>query len=145
MKVTVLRKTHLQRLILIKFFVWSDKQQNSARTVGKVLSPAVDTVQTVAKSYKNMPSYIYWLCFFFIINLIAMLVTIQDEHRAQKHRWRIPEHSLLILAAVGGSPAMFLTMLLIHHKTRHLKFMIGIPLIIIVQVCSILFILNITC
>ena len=47
---------------------------------------------------------------------------------------RTPEKTLLILSALGGSVAMLITMLLIRHKTKHVKFMLGIPIIIILQV-----------
>ena len=53
-----------------------------------------------------------------------------DQRRAMKKKWRIPEATLLFWAAIGGSVAMYLTMLLIRHKTKHVKFMLGIPVII---------------
>lgn len=90
-----------------------------------------------------MPVYIYWTSYLFIINLAAMVATIADKHKAKKHLWRISESVLLSLATLGGSPAMLLTMLAIHHKTRHTKFMLGIPVIIILQIIAIFFILKI--
>ena len=68
-----------------------------------------------------------------LINLIAVIVTIYDKLCAVKRRWRIKESTLLLLSALGGSICMYITMLLIRHKTRHIKFMLGIPLILIVQ------------
>ena len=50
--------------------------------------------------------------------------------------WRVRESTLLIVSALGGSIAMLLTMLLIRHKTRKPKFMLGIPLIIILQIAA---------
>jgi uncharacterized membrane protein YsdA (DUF1294 family) len=47
---------------------------------------------------------------------------------------RIPEKVLLLFSALGGSVAMFITMLIIRHKTKHVKFMLGIPIIMIVQI-----------
>ena len=41
---------------------------------------------------------------------------------------------LLLFSALGGSVAMFITMLIIRHKTKHVKFMLGIPIIMIVQI-----------
>lgn len=87
-------------------------------------------------------SNIYFEGYLIIINFAAMLVTVSDKHRAKKHRWRIPENTLLLVAALGGSPAMIATMLLIRHKTRHLKFMIGIPLILLLQATALYFIMN---
>lgn len=80
-----------------------------------------------------MSCYIYWFVYLIIINLAAAAVTVLDKHRAKRHLWRFPESRLLFLSALGGSPAMLLTMLLTRHKTKHAKFMIGIPAIMIVQ------------
>lgn len=68
-----------------------------------------------------------------LINLIAVIVTIYDKLCAVKRRWRVKESTLLILSALGGSISMYITMLLIRHKTRHIKFMLGIPIILIFQ------------
>jgi len=68
-----------------------------------------------------------------LVSLIAMIVTVTDKVKAIRHRWRIPECTLLLLSAAGGSLAMLLTMLVIRHKTRHIKFMLGIPIIMLFQ------------
>ena len=68
------------------------------------------------------------------ISLISIVVCCYDKFAAKhnpKHRTR--EATLLLLSALGGSVAMFATMLLIRHKTKHAKFMIGIPAIMVVQ------------
>ena len=52
---------------------------------------------------------------------------------AKKGGWRVPEALLLLLSALGGSLAMYITMLLIRHKTKHIKFMLGIPIIMVFQ------------
>ncbi|MBQ8746963.1 MAG: DUF1294 domain-containing protein [Clostridia bacterium] len=69
-----------------------------------------------------------------VISLVSAIVTIADKHFSKKtgHR-RVPESTLLLYSAFGGSVAMLITMLLIRHKTRHVKFMLGIPLIILFQ------------
>lgn len=72
-----------------------------------------------------------------MINLIALIITIYDKQAAKKHSRRIPERTLIIVAAFGGSVAMFITMKLIRHKTRHIKFMLGIPLIFILQCAAV--------
>ena len=71
------------------------------------------------------------------ISLISIIVCIYDKIAAKhnpKHRTR--ESTLLLLSALGGSVAMLITMLLIRHKTRHAKFMVGIPVIIILQTAA---------
>ncbi len=69
------------------------------------------------------------------ISIVSIIVCCYDKiaaKHAQRHR--TPEITLLLLSALGGSVAMLLTMFLIRHKTKHAKFMIGIPLIILLQV-----------
>ena len=69
-----------------------------------------------------------------LISLISVIVTVYDKWAANRRpSGRIRESSLIALSVVGGSAAMLLTMLIIRHKTRHPKFMIGIPLILIIQ------------
>ena len=70
-----------------------------------------------------------------IISLISVVVCIYDKKISKKNRveLRIPEKTLLMLSALGGSVAMFITMQLVRHKTKHIKFMLGIPLIMIIQ------------
>lgn len=73
------------------------------------------------------------LIYLAVISLIAVTLTVSDKRRAVRHRYRISEFTLLFFSALGGSVAMLLTMLLIRHKTQHVKFMVGIPVIIILQ------------
>ena len=70
-----------------------------------------------------------------IISVISVVVCIYDKKISKKNRveLRTPEKTLLLLSALGGSIAMFVTMLLIRHKTKHVKFMLGIPLIMVIQ------------
>ncbi len=74
-----------------------------------------------------------------IISLITALVTIYDKRAAKKYpKNRIPEKVLILLAIAGGSFAELLTMLKIRHKTQHKKFMIGLPVIIVLQIVVII-------
>jgi uncharacterized membrane protein YsdA (DUF1294 family) len=68
-----------------------------------------------------------------------VIVCIYDKGISKKNRveLRIPEATLLLLSALGGSVAMFATMLLVRHKTKHVKFMLGIPLIMIAQAAAV--------
>lgn len=70
-----------------------------------------------------------------VISLLSIIVCIYDKKISKRNnvKLRVPEKSLFIWSAVGGSVAMFVTMLLIRHKTKHASFMIGIPVIIILQ------------
>ena len=75
-----------------------------------------------------------------IMSLISIVVCIYDKKISKKNKveLRIPEKVLLILSALGGSVAMLATMLLTRHKTKHVKFMLGIPVIIVLQVALVL-------
>ena len=78
------------------------------------------------------------LAYVLIISVVAVCVTIYDKWAAKKRpKERTRESTLLLLSAIGGSGAMLLTMLAIRHKTKHIKFMLGIPLIIILQIALI--------
>ena len=68
------------------------------------------------------------------ISLLAIILTIHDKRAAQQRKWRVRESTLLLIAALGGSVAMLLTMHIIRHKTKHAKFMVGIPVIIMLQI-----------
>lgn len=76
-----------------------------------------------------------FLAYIAIISIVSIIVCIYDKKISKKNRveLRTPEKSLLILSALGGSVAMFVTMLIIRHKTKHVKFMVGIPAIMLVQ------------
>lgn len=86
-----------------------------------------------------MPDTVYpllWKCILIYllgINLIAAATAAIDKRRARRSAWRIPEKTLLLLGAFGGATGELTTMLLVRHKTKHLKFMILLPLFIIVH------------
>ena len=68
-----------------------------------------------------------------IINAAGFLLMLVDKWKAKKNRWRIRESTLLIVAALGGSVGSLLGMYIFRHKTLHLKFTVGIPLILAAQ------------
>ncbi len=69
-----------------------------------------------------------------IINVITFIVYCVDKYKAKQGKWRIPESTLLLLAALGGSVGALLGMKVWHHKTMHKKFQYGVPAILVVQV-----------
>jgi len=73
--------------------------------------------------------YIYLV----FINTFAFLIMYVDKEKAKKHEWRVPELRLFTLAVLLGSPGILIGMYVFHHKTKHLKFIIGIPFILIIQ------------
>ena len=77
------------------------------------------------------------------INLLTFLAYGIDKWKAKHKRWRITEAALLLLAALGGSPAALLAMRVFHHKTLHKKFRYGVPAILLVQVAlAVVFLMN---
>ena len=80
---------------------------------------------------------IYIATYLAAISLLAVALTIHDKRAAQQHKWRVRESTLLLIATLGGSVAMLTTMLLIRHKTKHAKFMVGIPGIIALQIAAV--------
>ena len=73
------------------------------------------------------------LYYLLIINAAGFLLMLVDKWKAKKNRWRIRESTLLIVAALGGSTGSLAGMYLFRHKTQHLKFTLGIPLILAAQ------------
>lgn len=69
-----------------------------------------------------------------VVNLITFFMYGLDKWKAKHDKWRIPEHTLLMLAAVGGSMGAWSGMYIWRHKTKHWKFRLGIPLILVAQV-----------
>lgn len=57
-----------------------------------------------------------------------------DKHKAKKNKWRIPESTLMLTAALGGSVGSLIGMYTVRHKTKHPKFTVGIPLILALQI-----------
>lgn len=87
----------------------------------------------------DLPFGPFWTIFFAYIALVSLcsiVVCVRDKRVSKKNdvKLRIPEKSLFIWSILGGSLAMFITMKLIRHKTKHLSFMLGIPVIIVLQV-----------
>ena len=69
-----------------------------------------------------------------LVNTAAFLAFGEDKRRAKRREWRIPEATLMGLAAAGGSLGALAGMRFFHHKTRHRKFTAGIPALLIAQI-----------
>ena len=76
----------------------------------------------------------YFLLYLLLINAAAFVLMLADKRKALKKRWRIPERTLILSALFGGSIGALLGMYTFRHKTRHLKFTLGIPAILIAQI-----------
>ncbi|MBO4383801.1 MAG: DUF1294 domain-containing protein [Clostridia bacterium] len=76
-----------------------------------------------------------WIAAAFILfmSLVASALTVRDKLAAKAGDRRIPERTLMLIGACFGSFAMFATMLIIRHKTKHAKFMLGLPVLMILD------------
>lgn len=91
-----------------------------------------ERVVSLKTAIKNMDSYsLYYLL---AINIVTFLLYGIDKYKAKKGRWRISEATLIALAVIGGSIGVWGGMHIWHHKTKHKKFKLGIPTIIILQI-----------
>jgi len=72
-----------------------------------------------------------------IVNAVAFLLMLADKQKARKKLWRIPESTLLLSAAIGGSIGALAGMYTFRHKTRHLKFTLGVPAILVGQIVGV--------
>ena len=77
------------------------------------------------------------LLYLLIVNAVAFLLMLVDKRKARKKLWRIPESTLLLSAAIGGSIGALAGMYTFRHKTRHLKFTLGVPAILVGQIVGI--------
>ena len=83
-----------------------------------------------------MSVYTIIITYVITINLIAFFLMGLDKWKARKRAWRIPEVTLFLFAIFGGSIGSILGMFLFHHKTRHWYFVIGMPVILILQLAA---------
>ncbi len=82
------------------------------------------------------------LVYLVIVNALGLLLMLVDKYKAKKQLWRIPEATLMGVAAIGGSIGSLMGMRLFRHKTKHPKFYIGIPVILALQILVALFLYN---
>ena len=93
---------------------------------------------TVTSGIERMTQTIIYILI--CINVVTFLVYGIDKWKAKQGSWRISEATLLLLAVIGGSIGALLGMQVWHHKTMHLKFKYGLPLILLAQIALIYFI-----
>lgn len=74
------------------------------------------------------------LAYAVIINLAGLIVMGMDKSRAKRHAWRISEATLFLISFLGGSIGTWAGMYLFRHKTKHWRFVIGMPLICVFHV-----------
>ena len=73
------------------------------------------------------------ILYLLIMNAAGVISMLMDKRKAKKKLWRIPEATLLGIAALGGSVGSLVGMYAFRHKTKHVKFTLGIPAFLIAQ------------
>ncbi len=69
-----------------------------------------------------------------LINALGLVLMCADKQKAKRGKWRIPEATLMAVAALGGSLGSLVGMRLFHHKTKHPKFYLGVPLLLALHI-----------
>ncbi len=81
------------------------------------------------------------ILYLIVINLAGFCMMGADKRKARNGKWRVKESVLFLTAVIGGSLGSWLGMYAFRHKTKHWYFVVGMPLILILQVAAILFLL----
>ena len=89
-----------------------------------------ENIEALLDQYGHLIPYVY----FGLISLIAAVMTVSDKRAAKNpDKDRVPEARLWTVALLGGSVMMYTVMRMIHHKTKHTSFMVGLPTMIVLQ------------
>lgn len=75
----------------------------------------------------------YIILYLIIINLYGIYIMYIDKRRAKERKWRVSEKWIFLVALLFGSIGVIIGMKAFRHKTKHLKFIVGIPAILIIQ------------
>ena len=78
--------------------------------------------------------YSILLIYLLTVNAAGFLLMLVDKIKAKKNLWRIKEATLFLVAAIGGSIGSIAGMYTFRHKTKHIKFTLGMPLILAAQI-----------
>nr|WP_313128548.1 DUF1294 domain-containing protein [Anaerocolumna sp.] len=79
------------------------------------------------------------ILYLIILNVVGFFSMGVDKKRAKNNEWRIKEKTLFFIAIIGGSAGSLLGMKVYRHKTKHTAFVIGMPIILIVQILLVVF------
>lgn len=88
---------------------------------------------------KNPELLKYVIIYLIIINIIGFFAMAIDKRRAKKGEWRIKEGTLFIITLLGGGIGTISGMYTFRHKTKKLKFTIGLPTIFLVEVILVIY------
>lgn len=88
----------------------------------------------------RMNKWIVLIVYMIVINIIGFTCMGMDKKKAKRGAWRIPEKRLFLIAIIGGSIGAISGMYFYRHKTKHMTFVIGMPLIFILQIAVIFYV-----
>ena len=86
-----------------------------------------------------MDGKVILLLFYLIINLVGFFIMGEDKKRARNHQYRISEKTLWLAALFGGAVGTTTGMQVFRHKTKHLSFKFGFPLLAFIEFVLIIF------
>lgn len=84
---------------------------------------------------------IFLIVYLLVINFVAFIFYAVDKRRARRQQYRISEATLISLVSLGGGFGALAGIWLLRHKTRHKKFTIGVPAIMMAQVAFVLWLM----
>lgn len=79
------------------------------------------------------------IIYFVVINIIGFFIMYIDKQKAKKGKWRIPEKTLFIITALGGGIGTIAGMYVFRHKTQKIAFVIGFPVITILEIVAVVY------
>ena len=79
------------------------------------------------------------IAYFILINLIGAVINIIDKRRARNNQWRVKESTLWTVALLGGAPLSYAAMKAVRHKTKHTSFMVGMPILALLDTAVFLY------
>lgn len=82
------------------------------------------------------------IVYLIVVNLIGFALYGIDKAKSKGKGRRIPERTLLLMAAIGGALGCWLGMLLFRHKTKHVRFKVLVPLLTVVWVVAVVLVLR---
>lgn len=104
----------------------------------KILLPSPEKQNSSRFLIIDMGIELYMLIYLAVVSVIAVFITIYDKAAAKTGRRRVPEKALMLIGFSGGATAMYAVMQLIRHKTKHNKFMLGLPVFILLHLAVII-------
>ena len=84
-----------------------------------------------------------FILIFLLINFLGFCAQYVDKERAKKNKWRVPEYKLWSVGLIAATGS-YIGMRVFHHKTKHKSFMIGMPILSVIQIAALIFLIFLT-